>query len=158
MKKNILLLVIGVLTLGCSSPERDCCTIIDTRVSIKYVNVAGENLFELDNALSETDITIYHKINNEWIKYYEGNLDSPKGISIVEREDGAYLVVSPSTNIVENNYSETKIQFSGSDSDILRTEIERSNSNEIVKKVWYNDELKWDSIQIERMFEIIKQL
>jgi hypothetical protein len=159
--KKILLLLAAILILGCSTDEDEkvnCCTIIDTGVSIKYVNEDGENLFELDGGLTEADIAIYHKINNEWVKYYEGNLDYPKGFRIVEREDGTgtYLVVFPSTTIIENNYSETKIEFSKSDFDVLKTEIDRSNSNEIVTKVWYNDELKWEGNQTERMFEILK--
>lgn len=157
MKKIILLLIIGILSIACSDDAKvDCCTNIDTGVSIKYVNEDGKNLFELDGGLTEADITIYYKINNEWVRYYEGNLDYPKGIRTIEREDGTYLVIFPSTSIVENNYSETKIEFSESDSDIIKTEIDKSNSNEIVTKVWYNDELKWEAYQTERMFEIIK--
>lgn len=156
--KKIFLLIAVIIIAGCSTEddERDCCTIIDTGVSIKYVNEDGENLLETEGGLTEADITIYHKIDNEWIRYYEGNLDSPKGISTVEREDGTYLVVFPSTTIIENNYTETKIEFSESDFDVLKAEIDKRNSNEVVTKVWYNDELKWEGNQAERMFEILK--
>ncbi len=116
----------------------------------------GKNLFELDSGLNESDISIYHRINNNWVKYFEGNLDYPKGIRIVEGGDGKYLMVFPSTKLVENNYSKTKIEFSGTDSDIIKTEIDKSNANEIVTKVWYNDELKWEGSQSERIFEVIK--
>jgi len=155
MKKILTLLIIGFLLIFCSD-EQDCCTNIDIGISIKYLNENGENLFELESGLTESNINIYHRINNEWVKYFEGNLDYPKGIRTVEREDGIYLVIFPSTTIVESNYSETKIEFSGSDSDILKTEIDKKNSNEIVTKVWYNDELKWEVSQSERMFDIIK--
>ncbi|MGM1057356.1 MAG: hypothetical protein ACQEWG_15830 [Bacteroidota bacterium] len=84
------------------------------------------------------------------------NLDSPKGISTVEREDRINLVVFPSTTIFENNYKETKIEFSESDFDVLKTQIDKRNSNEVVIKIWYNDELKWEGNQTERMFEILK--
>lgn len=154
--KNILILIAVTLIAGCSTDERDCCTIIDTGVSIKYLNEEGENLFEIDGGLNLADINIYHKINNEWVKYFEGNLDYPKGLRTVEREDGTYLVIFPSTAIVENSYSETKIEFSESDSDILKTEVLKKNSNEIVTKVWYNDELKWEENQSERIIEIVK--
>lgn len=158
MKKVLLLLAVTLIT-GCSTEEgeKDCCTIIDTGVSIKYVNENGENLFELEDGLTEGDISIYHKVDDEWIEYYKGNLDYPKGIIVVEREEGTFLQISPSYTIVENNYSETKIEFSGSDSDVLRTEIKKKNSNQIVTKVWYNGKLKWEENQSERMFEILKQ-
>jgi hypothetical protein len=45
-------------------------------------------------------------------------------------------VVFPSTTIIEDNYSETKIEFSEYDFDVLKTEIDKKNSNEIVTKVW----------------------
>ena len=156
MKKIISLLLIGILFTACSDDEKDCCTTIDIGVSIKYLNKNGENLFEIPNGLTESDITISHKIDNEWKKYYKGNLDYPKGIMAVESENGAYLVIFPNTTFVENNYSETKIEFSEYDSDILKTEIDKSNSNEIVTKVWYNGELKWEASKNKRMFETIK--
>lgn len=154
--KKILLLIAVTLIASCTTDEKDCCTIIDTGVSIKYLNEEGENLFEINGGLDVSDINIYHKINNEWTRYYKGNLDSPKGINTVEREDGTYLVISPSTTIVENGYSETKIEFSDSDFDVLKTEVDKKNSNEIVTKVWYNDELKWEGNQSERKIEIVK--
>lgn len=154
--KNLILLLLTVTLISCSTEQSDCCTIIDTAVSIKYVNGDGENLLETDNNLSVNDINIYHKIDNEWIAYYKGNLDRPKGIAAVQTEEGLFLEVFPSSTIVENSYSETKIEFSESEADILRTEIDRSNSNEIVTKVWYNDELKWEGNNAQRSIEIIK--
>ena len=159
MKKILSLFIVGILFIACSDDEKgiDCCTNIDIGISVKYVNENGENLFELENGgLNESNINIYHKINNEWVKYFEGNLDSPKGIRIIEREDGKYLGIFPSTVIVENNYSETKIEFSQTDSDIIKTEIDKNGSNTIVTKVWYNDLIKWEADQTERMFEIVK--
>ena len=154
--KKILLLIAVTLIASCTTDEKDCCTIIDTGVSIKYLNEEGENLFEMEGGLNVADINIYHKINNEWVRYFEGNLDYPKGLRTVEREDGTSLDIFPSTTIVENGYSETKIEFSEFDSDILKTQVDKNNSNEIVTKVWYNDELKWEGNQTDRIIEIVK--
>lgn len=156
MKRILALLLIGIFFTACSDDEKVCCTIIDTGISIKYLNENGENLFEIPDGLSESDITVYHKTNGEWVRYFKANMDSPKGITTVEKEDGTYLVVFPSTAFVEKNYSETKIQFSDTDADIITTEIDKSNSSEIVTKVWYNGELKWEAGQTERTFEIVK--
>lgn len=154
--KKILILIAVTLIASCTTDEKVCCTIIDTGVSIKFLNEEGENLFEIDGGLNVADIDIYHKINNEWVKYFEGNQDYPKGLRTVEREDGIYLIIFPSTTIIENDYSETKIEFSEYDSDILKTQVAKENSNEIVTKVWYNDELKWEGNQTERIIEIVK--
>ncbi|WP_222931450.1 hypothetical protein, partial [Xanthovirga aplysinae] len=99
---------------------------------------------------------IYHKSDNEWVRYYEGNLDYPMGITTQEREDGTYLLIFPSTEIMEDNVSETKIEFSEMTSDIIKTKIDNIGSNEIVTKVWYNNQLKWEAYKTERLFEIIK--
>jgi len=156
MKKIITLFIIGFFFTACSDETQDCCTNIDIGISIRYLNAAGENLFEIPDGIEESEITIYHKIDGEWERYFKGNLDYPKGINKVGREDGTYLVIFPSTTLVENNFSETKIEFSSTDADILKTEIDKSNANEIVTRVWYNDELKWEAYETERMFDIIK--
>jgi len=154
MKKIILFLIIGISLAACSN-EDDCCINIDVGISVKYLNEEGDNLFEIENGYNESDVTIYHKINGEWNEYYEANLDYPKGITLIDREDGKYLMIFPNTRLVDNN-SETKIEFSNTDFDIIKTEIDNSNSNTIVTKVWYNDVLEWEAYETERMFEIIK--
>ena len=155
MKKILFTLIIGLSILACSD-DNDCCVNVDIGIDIKYLNAQGENLFEIDNGYNESDITIYHKINGDWNEYSKGNLDSPKGIKVVNGENGKFLSISPSTTLDENNYSETKIKFSESDFDIIKTEIDKSNSNTIVTKVWYNGNLEWEAYESERMFEIIK--
>lgn len=110
MKNKLMLSVCAFLLLACSN-DNDCCVNIDTSVSIKFLNEAGENLLGRAGGLNESDITIYYRIDNEWIEYFEGNLDYPKGISTVEGQDGPYLIVFPSNVIVADNYSETKIEF-----------------------------------------------
>jgi len=154
--KKILFVITVALIVSCSTEENDCCTVIDTGVSVVYLNEEGDNLLEVENGLKVEEINIYHKINNEWVRYFEGNLDYPKGLRTVVRDDGTYLVIFSSTTIVENDYSETKIEFSETDSDILKTEVQKKNSNEIVTKVWYNDELKWEGNQSERIIEVVK--
>lgn len=155
--KNILkFLLIGLIITSCSNESEECCTNIDTGISIKYINQEEENLFEFENGLNEADINIYHNINNEWIRYYKVNLDYPKGIRTINREGETYLVIFPSTDIVVENYSETKIEFSQMNSDIIKAEINKNGSNTVVTKVWYNDQLKWEGAQGDRIFEIVK--
>lgn len=156
MKKIIAFLLIATISLACSDNKNNCCTNIDTGISIKYSNQNGENLFEIPNGIAESDITVYHKINGEWKRYFRGNLDYPKGIATQQREDGTYLLIFPSTTIVDDNYSETKIEFSESDSDIIKTKIRNANSNETVTEVYYNGQLKWVTQNGERKFEIVK--
>jgi len=156
MKKILTCIIIGIMLTACSEENNsNPATIVDTQISIKYVNQNGENLFEIDKGYDLSHVDIYHKIDNEWVRYFEGNLDHPEGIKLVERENGTYFVVRPSTEIVKDNYSLTKIELSQSDSDTIRTEVDKSNSNVIATKVSYNGELKWEGPD-ERMFTIVK--
>ncbi len=158
MKKTLSLLLIGIFFMSCSSDDdKQCCVVFDTEISIKYLNENGDNVLDMANGgINFTAINVFQKIDNQWVRYSEGSSDYPKGIRIITREDGKYLSVFPSTVTVSNNYSETKLEFSEGYSDIIKTEIDRSSSNTIVTKVWYNDELKWEAYETERMFEIVK--
>lgn len=135
--KKILLLFAVTIFAGCSVDDDypNCCMVIDTKVSIKYLNEDGENLFEIENGLSPDDVTIYHKVNNVWERFYVEFLDYPKGFMMVEREDGTYLAVFTSRHIVDDGISETKIEFSENDFAILKAEIERNGPNETITKV-----------------------
>lgn len=156
MKKLLTLLLIGLFWTGCSDKNENCCTNIDVGMAIKYLNEDGENLFEIEDGIKVSEISVFHKINGEWVEYFEGNLDRPQGISVIESTDGKYLDLFPSMTTNDNNISETKIEFSSTDSDIIKTEIDSDNSNTVVTKIWYNEELKWESNQRERTFEVIK--
>ncbi len=155
MKRLSVILILTVLFACNSSDDPICCTNIDINVSIKYLNSEGENLIALGEYV-ESNIQIYHRIDGDWERYYQGNLDYPKGIRLDEFEDGSYLTLFPSTTTNAEGISETKIEFSASDFDILRAEVDRANGNEIITKVWYNDVLKWEGPETERRFEVIK--
>lgn len=145
MKKFLPILLLPFMLLSCSEDDPvDCCVNYDLGVGIKYENEAGENLFEGEDALKLSDITVYHKVKEEWEVYFKGNLDSPKGLSIHEVEGVVYLHVSASIETDAENISETKLEFPDGEEDILRTEIYKNRGNTNVRKVWFNGELKWD--------------
>lgn len=159
MKKLVLLLgFVAFLWISCEKDDpSNCCTIIDTGVTIKYVNEAGENLLEKEDALSIKDITIFHKVDSEWEQYFKGNLDVPTGLEEVSMPEGKYLGIVTSLDVDGNNISETKIRFSETDEDIIKTQLNFSSNNTIVDKVWYNGELKWErTSKNPRNFVIVK--
>lgn len=155
--KRFLLLITLVSLVGCSSDEgENCCTIIDTGVSIKYLTEEGENLLEIEEGFTISDITVYHRINKQWVKYFEGNLDHPKGLRIEDREDGKYLKVFVSSTTDDQGYSQTKLEFSDSDFDVIQAAVDKAHNNTILTKVWYNGELKWEGNQSDRIIEVVK--
>lgn len=158
MKKVLFALLLLLMANSCTYKDDPilCCINVDTEISIRYLNQLGDNLLMLENGIDFSQIKIYHKINNVWVEYFEANQDYPKGIRIIERENGKYLSLLPSVVFVEGNYSETKIEFSAEDADIIKTEVNINGSNTTVTKVWYNGVLKWEAYATERMFDIIK--
>ncbi|MCF4102494.1 hypothetical protein L1I30_12515 [Gillisia sp. M10.2A] len=144
---------------ACESEGRSlCCVNIDTAVSIKFVNAEGRNLFDPEEGIyTAADVNIFYKKAGEWKAYYNGNMDASKGFSIIEIEDESYLQIFPSDNIIDNSYSETKLEFSNGDQDILKVAFNLSDNNTLAKKVWYNEILKYEVPDGTRYFTILKE-
>lgn len=157
--KRISFLLLTLLLFSCTEDEPMlCCTVIDANVAIEYMNAQGENLFETPSAPDLSEIDVYHKIDSEWVEYFEGNLDYPKGLRLADIEDQTYLVVFVNLSSGNDNISETKMVFPGGDEDVIRTEINKTGNNSIVTKVWFNDELKWETEnRSPRRFTVVKE-
>jgi hypothetical protein len=158
MKKLILLSVSIFFLLACEKDDpKNCCTVVDIGVSIKYINENEENLFQTENALNISDIKVFHKVDSEWEEYFEGNLDNPKGLSELEINGEKFLGISTSIRTDSNHISETKLSFSENDEAIIKTEISKNANNTLVEKVWYNGSLKWErEDNVPRRFTIVK--
>lgn len=156
--KNIYLIAITLILISCSSDEpENCCVVVDTAVTIKYVNDNNENLLEGENSIDVNNIKVFHKIDSEWKEYFEGNMDYPKGLTTVEINGENFLRIFVSTDIDENQVSETKLEFSDNNEDIIKTELNLSANNTIITRVWYNDNLEWDmNDNLPRQFIIVK--
>ena len=151
MKKTFFLLLFSLFLISCSKDEPSyCCTTIDISIDIKFIDSEGNSLLGEENWFEETDISIYNKIDDEW-------KISPEKPIMVERDDANYLRVFSNPQNPEEGISELKLEFSENEFDIIKTEVLRENSNMIVTKVWYNDELEWESdSNSERIIEVEK--
>jgi len=158
MRKLLLLNLPVFFLLSCEKDEpENCCTIMDTGVSIKYINESGENLLQTENALDISDLKVFHKVDSEWEEYFEGNLDNPKGLSELEINGEKFLRISTSIRTDSNHISETKLSFSENDEAIIKTEISKNANNTLVEKIWYNGSLKWErEDNVPRRFTIVK--
>ena len=158
MKRIVSFLLCAFCLCACSSNEDpDCCVVVDIEILIKYVNVDGDNLLDIGDEIIEPYINLYYKVDGEWVKYYDANMDRSKGIELINTDNGTYLSVFPGIETDENNCSETKIEFSEGDFDVIKTEIDRSGSNIIVTKVWYNEELAWEiGTKTGREIEVVR--
>lgn len=143
--------------ISCKNEDDDCCMVVDTSIVIKYVNNNSESILNKPEGLPTSDIKVYHKIDGQWVEYYESNLDFPEGFSVRSVGEEDFLVLYPSLNFFNGNYSETKIEFSENDADIVKAQFNLSTGNTICSKVWYDNELKWEQLDGgERAFTVIK--
>ncbi|PKD17009.1 hypothetical protein APR41_06110 [Salegentibacter salinarum] len=151
MKKTLFLLIFSFFIISCEKDEPTyCCTIIDSSIDIKFIDSEGNNLLGEENQFEETDISVYNKIDGEW-------KISPENTFLVERENEDYLRVFANLESTDTQISELKLEFPDNEFDILKTEISSQNANTFVTKVWYNDELKWETDNnSERIIEVIK--
>lgn len=156
--KIFYFIAITLILNSCNSDEpENCCAVVDTDITIKYINENGENLLDGENSINFTDIKVFHKIGSEWKEYFKGNLDNPKGLTTVEINGEKFLRIFVSTEVNQNQISETKLKFSDNDIDIIKTELNLSANNTIVTKVWYDDNLEWDTNDnTTRQFIIVK--
>ena len=117
----------------------------------------GNDLLNQQNGIQSSNIITYYRKNGAWIEYYEENLDYPRGYFDYDTESGDYLALFPSEYFYDGNISETKLLYSQTDSAIVKTQFDLSNSNIICTKVWYNDSLVWQTSDGLRTIKITKQ-
>ncbi|MDH3322538.1 MAG: hypothetical protein OEM04_06070 [Flavobacteriaceae bacterium] len=155
MKNVIYFLLIAISLISCDDNEPiDCCTVVDIGILIKYVDQNGDNIIDKTNGIESSKIKIFHHINNDWVLYYDSNMDVSKGFKVIEINGENYISVFPSDHYIDHQFSETRIQFSDNDFDQIRTEFDFSHGNTICTKVWYNEALVWDHYHGERKIEV----
>lgn len=131
--------------------------IIVVQLSPWVLKLNGMNLLNPGDGYEISDIEVFHKVEGEWKRYYEGNFDYPKGISVIAIAGENYLRVFLSNKTNEEDISATKLKFAEGEEDCIESVIEKISGNEIVTKIWYNNELKWSAeSNSEARFTIVK--
>lgn len=79
-------------------------TLIDTSIAVSVINQEGIDLIS-NNTLKEQLIKPYHQVDEEFVEYFEGHLDAPRGLLFFEEkgDDKKYLKFFPSEKMVEKN-------------------------------------------------------
>ncbi|MET4080570.1 hypothetical protein ABIB40_000514 [Pedobacter sp. UYP30] len=159
--KNLLTLVciISFLNLGCK--KKACCVIIDTFVSINYVDADNADLLDPTNpnVIKADDIEIYYLENGQKQRVYNGNLDLSKNFKILKtpNSDKYYLSLSVSADLNENGISTTYLEVKKYNfTDTLTATIDKSSSSTRVNKVWYNGAYKGNAKEKTVTFTVVK--
>ncbi len=132
-----LSLVLLIFILSCDSENSvDCCTNIDTELSIHYINEAGENLVNSTEEFDQANIRIYFK-DGEIFKYaYNNRLDLPNYHQVIDIDDQLVIRLFPS-DLYEGEFSTTLIELTANLVDTIVTQFEFTNGVQ-AKKVWVN--------------------
>lgn len=163
MKNLIILIIAAFLFSGCSREEKGDDDSIYGVVMRNFVdfsihNEAGEDLLDPNNpdAYQAHEIEVYYFVDGKRHIYGKGsglilyqNLDF-NTLDTLEYRVGFLL------NSEENGTSPvtTYVKWSPTDTDTLMSTYERNNGSVILKKFWYNGELK--GVDYQYMFDLEK--
>ena len=159
MRKILSILILALAAISCEDDMKSCCVFVDKILKVKIVDSNGESLLDEPNGIDSNTIKLFYKRNNEWI-IIRGYSDRVSlGMKVEENSDShKQLSIYVSIDYMDqNNITEMKLQFSESDFDILKGEIDFSNGNTICTRVWCNDQLVYERfVNEERIIELIK--
>ena len=165
--KNLLFIVLSFLSLllfSCSLESKSdpepiiCWTNISADYRLHVSDESGKNLLE---NLSVEDITLYDKINGEWVKrmdtFSQEVLDSNEGnptmvgINLEVNPNSAKkeLLVYSNINFDDGLMSENRLELKGLEPIIVKNKFfdhgENTSSNVVLEKIWMDSSLMWDA-------------
>jgi hypothetical protein len=159
MKKTLSILILAFIAMSCEKEIENCCTVIDIDLVVKIVDSNGESLLDESNGIDSNTIRLFYKENNEWAEIKGHHPRVAKGMKVEENSNSQkQLSIYISTDYVDhNNITEMKLQFSESDFEIIKGEIDYSHGNTICTKVWCQDQLVYEQyVNDERIIELLK--
>lgn len=162
LKKVFFLIGLVIFFIGCSDGT-DCCpnptnaTIVSLGISMSISDVNGNDLLDPQNpdAYTKDEIKLFYLIDGEPVEVYNPGMDHPNGFKIFQHENEYRIGIA--LNHDENeNPPVTYIHWSNGDTDTLQATFRRWDNGIEVRKVWFNNELRWQFSDGDSYFEIVK--
>lgn len=158
--KNIMYAIITALAVLSSACNKDSTEgfVHSAELYLTVKNNEGKDLLDPNNpeSFKEEDIHLLYIVDGKAQKVYDENMTIPKGFKIVKLDSEYSIKLFLNSDPSEKNPI-TYIQWDDNSIDTLKAEYRR-NGSVICTKVWFNDEIRWDS-SVEntiRSFEIVK--
>ena len=148
---SLFLFIPVILTGGCKleSPNE---VVIDNKVDIYYSNSLGEDL--LDTAgiagFSEDSIHLYNVVNGVK-KEVSNRANYPHNFFIYKNVDFNKYVLRVFLEV-----DTTFLELNRNITDTITCIFNITDANFIIRKVWYNGNLKWEDYATIREFTIVK--
>jgi hypothetical protein len=153
MKKHpeLFLFILFLLAGGCKlkSPAE---VIIDNNVNIYYINNLQEDLLDtaIRGCFTPDSIHLYNVVHG--IKKEVNNrADYPHNFVVLRNED-----IQKNVLIVFLEVDTTYLELNKNITDTIVCAFDRSEDRFIIRKVWYNGNLRWDNYAISREFTVSK--
>jgi hypothetical protein len=159
LKKNIgmnkylyLLLIFSVLIAGGCKLESPNEVIIDNKVDIYYINSRHEDLLDtvVNGSFTADSIHLYNVLRGVK-KEVNNRADYPHNFFIYKNEELQKYVLRVFLEV-----DTTFLELNRNITDTITCVFERSVDNFIIRKVWYNGNVKWDDYAVSREFTIMK--
>jgi hypothetical protein len=141
--KNTLFIFMAIISLFLNNCKKDSKgnSVVEINIDISYKDALGNDLLDVtkQNHFSSDSIMLYSLINGKKIEILYPNLSHPKMF---------YIYKNDSLNLnllrVSLEQDSTLIELNKRIIDTITCTIDKSNGNEILRKVWYNSVLKWE--------------
>lgn len=136
MKRSIMFLIMLLPLLFSCNKEQSSGVFLSTGAAIYVQDSMGVDILESTYDIDE--IRIYHVKNNEMVEYYYPNLDTPRGVKILDIYGEKVLGVSLNTENVL--YPITYIKWNDTEMDTIVTSWKRTHDGlaSTVDTLWYN--------------------
>ncbi len=140
--KNIIILILLISSFilsNCRDKSKD--VIVSAEMDINYRNSKGEDLLDTSvyGHFLVNDIHVYNVVNGLKKEVDYPNFTYPHNFFIYKNDSSSefFLRVFIETDT-------TLLQLNQSITDSIVCVIDKSNGNEILRKLWYNKVLKWE--------------
>lgn len=151
--KTLLISFISLLILFLGGCKKDGSVYVAQYVDIAYTDNLNKDLLDPSdsNGFSFSNIRVFSLINNVKAEIYHANLTYPRDIMLYKNESLNQYFLR-----VTLEQDTTLLQLNPNITDTITCTIDRSEGNSIIKKVWYNGDLKWEYGKVGAVITIRK--
>lgn len=165
--RTFILMFIFILSIimGCNDDDSEMTQFnLDNQIYLKITNQSGQNLFDetTEGSYNIVNLKLFYLVNNEAVEVTLENGYNMGSIELTSNKLLKVLTNFSTTNIV-NETSEYKtieniafLKLTETDTDTIKTHSKSNRGYFLVSKVWYNDELVWNS-EDRGIIEIVKK-
>ncbi|MFL0685256.1 MAG: hypothetical protein ACJLTB_18900 [Algoriphagus aquaeductus] len=151
----ILLMILALVNISCKEDEQPNFAVVDMVAFITVLDQQGNNLLNpsREGSFKAKDIKIFYERNGKMEEFFEANLDMPRNFRIDPPEFGSDYLMA-----LVLDAEKTVIQWNKTEADTLKAEIYDDGRSILVRKVFFQGELKHDvnKALTRREFTIVK--